>query len=176
MGELIVVEFKERYEADALLYAIEELEKNAVLDIQDSALIFKTPENELDIVHQENLSGQFSISGALYFGFLGAVVGWIISGGHLGTILFALQAGGLLGFIFGSIAAQYSSVGIPGSLIKEVGNALQPGNSVAFIAVRGDLTADRVVEQLRRFQGVVLRTSLPPAQEKILRTALAHAN
>jgi uncharacterized membrane protein len=176
MGDLIAVEFKERYEADAFLFAIQELAEKAVLDVEDSALVLKNGENELDIDQQENLSGQLSVSGALYFGFLGAVAGWIISGCSLGTILFTLQAGVLLGWIAGSVAVVCLKLGVPLSLIREVGNSLEPGHAAAFISVRGTAAAEHVFQQLDRFQGVVLRTSLPPAEEKKLRTALAHAH
>ncbi|MBI5570431.1 MAG: DUF1269 domain-containing protein [Desulfomonile tiedjei] len=176
MGDLIAVEFKERCEADAFVFAIQELGEKAVLDVEDSALVFKDGENELDIDQQENLSGQLSVSGALYFGFLGAVLGWIMSGGSLGTTLFTCQAGVLLGWIAGGVAVVCLNLGVPLSLIRELGNALEPGRAISFVSVRGTTAAEKVFEQLKSFQGVVLRTSLPPAEEKKLKTALAQAH
>lgn len=37
------------------------------------------------------------------------------------------------------------------------------------------VTADKLLEQMERFEGVVLRTSLPRAFEQELRSALSHA-
>jgi len=176
MRELVVFGCKKRYEAEAVLCALENLEKEAVIDIEDSAVVEKTLENEVKIQPQGKMSGQFSIAGALYFGLLGGVAGWIISGTLGGATLFGLQAGALIGAISGALAKELVGVGVPPSLAKKLAASIETGTSALIVSIRGSVTSGRVLESLKGAEAQVLQTSLQPPEEAKLKAALAARN
>lgn len=173
MGDLAVMEFKNRCDADAFLFALGELQEKAVIELEDSALFVKDRSGEGDVEHSRDFFAQLPTSGALYFGFLGAVIGWILSGAHFGGAFLGLQVGLVAGFAFGTIAGWLSNTGVPDILIKKMGGEIEPGNVALFLSVRGSLTSDRVLEVVRRFGGHLLHTSLAPKEEALLKKALA---
>jgi uncharacterized membrane protein len=63
-----------------------------------------------------------------------------------------------------------SDIGIDDGFIKEVGTAVEPGNSALFLLIR-DVTPDKVLDELTHFDAKVLRTSLSTEKEARLRAA-----
>jgi uncharacterized membrane protein len=173
MGDLAVMEFKNRCDADALLSALGELQKKAVIELEDSALFVKSKTGEIDVEHTRDFFAQLPTSGALYFGFLGAVIGWILSSASLGGALLGLQIGLVAGFGFGTIAGWLSNTGVPDFLIKKMATEIEPGNVALFLSVRGSLASERVLEVLKSFGGHLLHTSLAPDEEALLKKAMA---
>jgi uncharacterized membrane protein len=51
---------------------------------------------------------------------------------------------------------------------------IHPGDAALFVLIK-EMTADKVVEQIKDYGGVVLKTSLDDAKEQALRNALAGA-
>ena len=172
MGELAVLEFKQRCDADALLCALEELEQESVIELEDSALFVRRQDGETDVEHSQDFFAQLPTSGALYFGFLGGVVGWILSGASYGGALLGLQFGLVAGFILGTVAGWLSGTGVPDFLIKQVGTEIKPGNAALFLSVRGSLTSEKVLKMFRKFGGHLRHSSLAPDEEALLREAL----
>jgi uncharacterized membrane protein len=173
MGDLAVVEFKHRCDADAMLFALQELEKQALIEVEDSALFVKGKSGEIDVEHSRDFFAQLPTSGALYFGFLGAVIGWILSGAFFGGALLGLQFGLVAGFAFGTLAGWLSNTGVPDSLIKKMRAEIEPGNVALFLSVSGSLTSEKVLEVLKRFGGHLRHTSLAPDEEALLKEAVA---
>jgi uncharacterized membrane protein len=169
MGELVAVEFKEPYLANALLYELNELGKEYPVDIEDAAVIVKDENGAIQVSEEFDPFVQFAISGALYFGFLGATLGWIFSGAPL----VGLQIGALAGWIAGAVAGRYAPTGIPDECAKELEKTMKPGDAVLLASARNPWTSEKVVEVLKRFDGELLKTSLSPAEEAKLRKALA---
>ncbi len=173
MGELAVVEFKQRCDADALLSALEELQKDSVLELEDSALFVKRKDGETDVEHGWDFFSQLPTSGALYFGFLAALIGWILSGASYSGALLGLQFGLVVGFILGTVAGWLSKTGVPDFLIKKVGSEIEPGNVALFLSVRGSLTSEKALNIFQKFGGHLRHSSLAPNEEMLLREALA---
>jgi uncharacterized membrane protein len=79
-----------------------------------------------------------------------------------------MAVGAATGALFGK-AADY---GINDDFIREVSEAVQPGNSALFLLVR-EAQADKVIEALKPFGGKILHTSLSKEEETRLREAFA---
>ncbi len=58
--------------------------------------------------------------------------------------------------------------------MKDVAAVLQPGQAALFISAKR-ATSDRVVEEMRKFGGRILRTNLDRSQEQALREAFETA-
>jgi uncharacterized membrane protein len=75
----------------------------------------------------------------------------------------------------GAIAGALTDAGINDKFMKELGNALKPGDAALFVLVQ-DMTADKVLAEIKQHGGTVLHTSLDETREKVLRDALASAS
>jgi uncharacterized membrane protein len=56
--------------------------------------------------------------------------------------------------------------------MKELAASIQPGNAALFVLIK-NMTADKVLKEIKDAGGVVLKTSLDETQEQLLRDALA---
>jgi len=173
MGEYVVVAFKEPYMADALLTRLKEIDHDTVLDLEDSAVIVRAVDGTLSVTKALEPFGQLPISGAVYFGFVAGVFGWILSGASLGGALFGLQAGVLFGWIAGAVAGKVYPVGLPTATIDQVAEGVPAGASAVCIMARRSFTDERVLEELKKFDGVIVNSTLATTDEAQLKEALA---
>jgi uncharacterized membrane protein len=56
--------------------------------------------------------------------------------------------------------------------MKQLAASIHPGESALFVLIK-EMTADKVIDQIKDYGGVVLKTSLDDAKEQALRHALA---
>jgi uncharacterized membrane protein len=105
-------------------------------------------------------------AGAAGGSFWGLLIGLIFLNPLLGVV--AGAAGG-------AISGALTDVGINDKFMKELGSALKPGDAALFVLVQ-DMTADKVLGEIKEHGGVVLHTSLDETREKVLRDALAAAS
>ena len=65
-----------------------------------------------------------------------------------------------------------TDIGIDDNFMRDLGSTIAPGTSAIFVLVRKS-TPDRVLEDLSKFEGKVLRTSLSKEDEAKLQAALS---
>jgi len=78
-----------------------------------------------------------------------------------------------VGIVGGALSGALTDVGINDDFIRELGKTLEVGTSAIFILVR-KVTPDKVLEELKPFNGKVLQTSLSNVEEANLKAALAN--
>ncbi|MEB3122731.1 MAG: DUF1269 domain-containing protein, partial [Snowella sp.] len=71
----------------------------------------------------------------------------------------------------GALAGAFSDIGVDDNFIRELGETLQPKSSALFVLVR-KVTPDKVLEEVGKFGGKVLRTSLTKDEESQLQAVL----
>ena len=64
--------------------------------------------------------------------------------------------------------------GINDKFMKDLASSIQPGSAALFI-LANKITADKVIDRIKDFGGVVLKTSLDRSKEELLREALSSA-
>ncbi|MEH1771068.1 MAG: DUF1269 domain-containing protein [Nostoc sp.] len=69
-----------------------------------------------------------------------------------------------IGIASGALSDALTDVGINDDFIRELGKTLEPRTSAIFILAR-KVTLDKVLEELKPFDGKVLRTSLSNVEE-----------
>ncbi|MBI5250894.1 MAG: DUF1269 domain-containing protein [Desulfomonile tiedjei] len=175
MHELVVMGFQERYKADALLTAMDDLEKKCVIELEDAVLVVRDADGTVTVQQAMDTFSQIPTSSAVYFGFLGALTGWILSSGGLAGIAVGLQVGLVMGWILGTAAARYSDVGVPADLVRELSETVVPGSAALALAVRGEVCSEKVLEKLKEYDGKLIRTSLASQEEALIKKALAEA-
>jgi hypothetical protein len=95
-----------------------------------------------------------------------------VSAAEEGADLVFLDTEAMVGAGTGAVAGALTDYGIDDDFIRDLAKTLNPNSSAIFILVR-KMQPEKVLSELSRFRGKVLRTSLPPEQEARLQAALS---
>jgi uncharacterized membrane protein len=158
MSSLIAVGFKDEFTADAVLLELRKLQKEHLIDLEDAAVVIRDKDGKVKIKQTQELTS----AGALSGGFWGLLFGFIFFNPLLGWAI---------GAIAGGVSGALSDIGIDDSFIREVGSTIEPNTSAIFVLVRR-ATPDKVLEDLSKFKGKVLKTSLSNEDEAKLQAVL----
>lgn len=167
MSDLIVVAFEDANRADAVLTELREMQREYLIDLEDAVVAVRRPDGKVHLKQSVNLAGWGAASGGLWGALWGTLVGLLFLNPLVG---FAI--GTMVGAGTGALAGGLTDYGIDDDFARKLAQALQPGNSAIFILVR-KMQPEKVLGELARFRGSVLRTSLSPEQEAKLREALS---
>src|SRR3984893_17063583 len=167
MSELIVVAFEEPSKADEVLNELRTLQKGYLIDLEDAVVAVRRSDGKVQLKQSVNLVGMSAASGGLWGALWGTLVGLLFLNPLIG---FAM--GTMVGASTGALAGALSDYGIDDDFIRELASTLKPNNSAIFILVR-KMQPEKVLSELSRFRGRVLRTSLSPDQEARLQGALS---
>ena len=146
MADVIAVTFEGPDEAEAALKTIRSLEREADIQLSDTAVVRKDQDGKVT-VHNEMASG---------------TEGGIAIGALLGGILFAVfpLAGVAAGAVAGGLIGRAAEPGIDGKWVKEVSESLPSGGSALFLQIRGG-NHGLILGALRQHNGHIFQTSLP---------------
>ena len=157
MSDLIVIGFPDQFKAEEVLLDLRKLEREHLIDLEDAAIVVRNKDGKVKVKQTQELV----TSGALSGGFWGLLMGLIFF--HPMLAIFGVAVGALSGAL--------TDIGIDDNFIRELGNTIKPGTSAIFVLVRKS-TPDKVLEDLSKFEGKVLRTSLSHEDEAKLQAAL----
>ena len=157
MSELIVVAFDNATEADELMGKLGKLQKERLITLDDAAVVVRKQDGNVKVKQAHSLVGSGAMGGA-FWGML------------IGLLFLAPWLGLAIGAVSGALAGKMTDIGIDDNFIKEVGATIKPGNSAAFLLVR-ESTPDKVLDELKGFNGTVLKTSLSKENEAKLKVA-----
>ncbi|MEV7142650.1 DUF1269 domain-containing protein [Streptomyces tauricus] len=154
MTDLVVLGFSDKEKAESVLRLSNDLSKQELLDLEDAALAWRTPDGKIHVRQSFSPTAHGAAGGALW--------------GTLFGMLFLMPVfGAAVGASTGALAGKLTDVGINDAFIKEIAGTLEPGRAAVFALVRRS-TPDRVREALRPFGPTVLRTSLTKEREEEL--------
>src|SRR5262247_3310899 len=166
MSDLIAVGFKGEDTADQVLNKLQALQKEYLIDLEDSCVVVRDQGGQVHLKQAINLTRMGATTGGLQGTMWGTLIGLLFLNPLIGMV-----AGAAVGAGSGALAGALSDYGIDDTFIRSVGSTIAPGSSALFVLVRS-VTADRVLPELRPFEGTVLRTSLSNEQEARLQQAL----
>ena len=166
MSDLIAVGFKGEDTADQVLNKLTALQKEYLIDLEDSCIVVRDQSGRVHLKQAVDLTGLGATTGGLKGAVWGTLIGLLFLNPLIGLV-----AGAALGAGSGALAGALSDYGIDDNFIRSVGSTIEPGSSALFVLVRS-VTADRVLPELQPFAGTVLRTSLSNEQEARLQQAL----
>ncbi|MDQ1040254.1 putative membrane protein [Streptomyces sp. V3I8] len=154
MTDLVVLGFSDKEKAESVLRLSKDLSQQELLDLEDAALAWRTPDGKIHVRQSFSPTGHGAAGGALW--------------GTLFGMLFLMPVfGAAVGTATGALAGKLTDVGINDAFIKEIAGTLEPGRAAVFALVRRS-TPDRVRDALRPFGPTVLRTSLTKEREEEL--------
>jgi len=161
MSDLIVIGFKDETKADEVILDLIKLEREYLISLEDAAIVIRNKDGKVKVKQTQELVS----SGALSGGFWGLLFGFIFFNPLLGWAV---------GAAAGAISGAVTDIGIDDNFIREVGSTIEPGTSAIFFLIRKS-TPDKVLEDLSKFEGKVLKTSLSKEDEAKLQAALTKA-
>ena len=157
MSDLIVVGFKDEFKADEVMSELRRLQSEYLVDLEDAAVVVRNQEGKVKIKQAQELVAAGAVSGSYW--------------GVLLSVLFFNPIFALVGAAAGALSGALTDIGIDDNFMRDLGSTIEPGPSAIFVLIRKS-TPDRVLANLSKFEGKVLRTSLSKEDEAKLQAAL----
>ncbi|PZO38448.1 MAG: hypothetical protein DCF19_16110 [Pseudanabaena frigida] len=161
MSSLIAIGFNDEFTADAVVLELRKLQQEHLIDLEDAAIAIRNKEGKVQIKQTQELTASGALSGGLW-------------GLLFGFIFFNPLLGWAVGALAGGVSGALTDIGIDDNFIRDVGSTITPGTSAIFVLVRR-ATSDKVLEDLSKFKGKVIKTSLSNEDEAKLQAVLAKA-
>ncbi len=158
MSDLIVVGFKDEFKADEVMSELRRLQSEYLVDLEDAAVVIRNQEGKVKIKQAQELVAAGAVSGSYW--------------GILLSVIFFNPIFALVGAAAGALSGALTDIGIDDNFMRDLGSTIEPGTSAIFVLVRKS-TPDRVLADLSKFEGKVLRTSLSKEDEAKLQAALS---
>jgi uncharacterized membrane protein len=161
MATLVVIDYENEVKAEEVRLALLKMQKEYLIDLEDAVVVVRDQQGRVRLRQLYNLTAAGAVSG----GFWGALIGLIFM-----NPLFGMAIGAAAGAISGALR----DVGIDDNFMKELGQTLKPGTAALCVLIR-QMTPDKVVDELKKFGGTLIKTNLCHENETKLRDALAAA-
>jgi uncharacterized membrane protein len=159
MSELIVAGFNGEFTADEVLLDLLKMKQIHLIDLDYAVVVARRDDGTIRVSHNNVLVHADATAGGQWGTLFGGPVGYII--------------GGIIGAVIGETVKGLKKIGIQDDFIKDVSETLEPGSSAIFIRVRKSLS-DKVVEELKKFNAKLLRSSLTITSEAELLKELSN--
>jgi uncharacterized membrane protein len=153
-----VIDYESEVKAEEVRLALLKMQKEYLIDLEDAVVVVREQNGKVKLRQLYNLTAAGAASG----GFWGALMGLIFL-----NPLFGFAIGAAAGAISGALR----DVGIDDGFMKQLGQTLKPGTAALCILIR-HMTPDKVVEELQKFGGTLIKTNLCNENEAKLREAL----
>ncbi|MEB3191959.1 MAG: DUF1269 domain-containing protein [Snowella sp.] len=158
MSDLIVIAYDDEFKAEEVRLTLAKLQVEHLIELEDAAVVVKDDKGKIKLKQAVNLTSAGAASG----GFWGLLIG---------TLFFSPLLGVAVGAASGALAGALSDVGVDDNFMRELGETLKPSTSALFVLVR-KVTPDKVLEEVGKYGGKVLRTSLSKDEEAQLQEVL----
>ena len=162
MAQLLVFGLDSPQTAEKVFELAGELNRQQLLELADAAWVERTGDGKVKLHQSINRTA----AGASYGAASGALWGTLIGLLFLNPLAGAVVGAGV-GAGSGALGGSLTDIGIPDDLIRDIGQALQPGKAAVFFLAR-NATVDRVIEAIRPYNPTVIQTNLSRASEREL--------
>jgi uncharacterized membrane protein len=160
MATLTAWKFGSPYGADDALATLEKLQSEALIQVQDAAIVSWEPGKRKPTTHEMHSAKRAGALGGAFWGFL------------FGLIFFVPFLGMAVGAGMGALTGSLVDVGISDSFIDRVRHQVTPGTSALFL-LSSDAVFDRVRAEFADSDAELISTNLSAEQEEKLREAFS---
>jgi uncharacterized membrane protein len=157
VSELVVIAFDNETGAAEMRDALVNLQKQKLVTLGDAAVVIRRADGKVKVKQAVNLVGTGALGGA-FWGML------------IGLLFWAPWLGLAIGALSGALGGALSDYGVDDGFVREVAGTIQPGHSALFLLIR-EATPDKLVDELKQFNGKIMQTSLSKDDEARLREA-----
>jgi uncharacterized membrane protein len=159
MSTLVVIDYESEVKAEEVRLALLKMQKEYLIDLADAVVVVREANGKVKLRQLYNLTAAGAVSG----GFWGALIGLLFL-----NPLFGMAIGAATGAVSGALR----DVGIDDNFMKELGATLKRGTAALCVLIR-QMTPDKVVEEIQKFGGTLIKTNLCNENEAKLREALS---
>jgi uncharacterized membrane protein len=159
MSTLVVIDYESEVKAEEVRLALLKMQKQYLIDLADAVVVVRDDKGKVKLRQLYNLTA----AGAATGGFWGALMGLLFL-----NPLFGFAIGAAAGAVSGAL----KDVGIDDNFMKELGTTLKPGTAALCVLIR-QMTADKVIDEIQKFGGTLIKTNLCNENEAKLREALS---
>jgi uncharacterized membrane protein len=163
MADFVAIEYDDEFKAQEVRLTLLKLQKEYLIDLADAVVAVKDSKGKVKLHQAVNMTA----TGAARGGFWGTLVGLLFFGPFFGI-------GTLAGAAAGAVSGALTDIGIDDNFMKKLSEGFKPGTSALFVLVRS-ATADKVLEEIKKYGGTVLHTSLCHENQAKLQAALNEA-
>ena len=156
MATLVVLKFPTAEGAQTMLYTLENLQKQQLIQIQDGAIITWPAGAKKPKTQQLSSTTAAGALGGAFWGLL------------FGLLFFVPFFGLAVGAAMGALAGHFTRYGIDESFIDQVRAKVTPGTSALFLLTSGAVV-DKVAAAVKGQQFEIIQTNLSKEQEDQLR-------
>jgi uncharacterized membrane protein len=161
MSDLVAIVYPSEAKAEEVRQRLFKLQREYLIKFSDAVIAVKTEAGPVKLNQLVNTTA----AGAARGSFWGLLVGILFLNPLIGVAL---------GTASGALGGALTDYGINDAFMKELSENLQPGKAALFVLIE-EMTADKVLSEIRDAGGTVLKTSLDDSKENMLRDALAKA-
>ncbi|MER6950248.1 DUF1269 domain-containing protein [Nonomuraea sp. NPDC000554] len=161
MSHLIAIAYPDVATANQVRDKLFGLQKENLIQLEDVAVVERRPDGKIKLHQTRSTVGVGAAGGALW-------------GGLIGLLFFMPLLGMALGAAGGAAGGAMTDVGVDDSFMRELGTKLAPGTAALFVLVVRS-TPDKVLPEVAKFGGHIMKTSLSNEAETQLRQALETA-
>lgn len=167
MSTLVVFDFDGIHTADEVLNKLRSLQKEYLIDLEDSCVVERDKGGKVHIKQAVNLTAVGAAAGGTRGLLLGGLVGLLFLNPLVGMAI-----GGITGAGFGALSGSLADYGIQDDFIRKIGETIPEGSSALFVLFRS-VTEDKVLPVIEPYKPRILKTSLSNEAETKLRSALS---
>jgi uncharacterized membrane protein len=167
MSDLVVFDFDGIHTADEVLNKLRSLQKEYLIDLEDSCVVERDKDGKVHIKQAVNLTSFGAARGGLSGALWGTLVGLLFLNPLAGMAIGALAGAGA-----GALTGSLADYGINDDFVRRLAQTIPPGSSALFVLVRS-VTFDKVLPEIEPYKPRVLRTSLSDEAEAKLKATLA---
>jgi uncharacterized membrane protein len=157
MSTLTAWKFQTPTGADAVLLKLEQLEKEALIQIHDSAVVSWPEGAKKPWTREAPTVGKSALGG----GFWGLL---------FGLIFFVPLLGAAIGAATGAVLSSLKEVGIDEQFVRQIREKVTPGTSALFL-LTSEAVYDKIAPEFEEFDAELISTNLSNEQEAKLREA-----
>src|SRR5262249_34708496 len=169
MSSLVVLGFDGMHTADDVLNKLRALQREYLIDLEDSCVVERDRAGKVYIKQAVNLTAIGAATGGSRGALWGALVGLLFLNPLAGMAIGAITGAGT-----GALAGSLSDYGIPDDFVKKLGDTIPNESSALFILFKS-VNEDKVLPELEAYKPRILKTSLSNVGEEKLRGALSKA-
>jgi uncharacterized membrane protein len=159
MSTLAVIAYPEQGTAGQAAATLSRLQKEYLIELEDIAWVTKDASGKMKLHQATSLTGVAASGGAMW-GFI------------FGLLFLAPVAGLAIGAASGALVGHFSDIGINDKWIKEVAGSIPANGSALFVLARNSQN-ERVLPEMAKLGGKVIKTSLTEEQQGALSDALS---
>lgn len=161
MSDLIAVAYRDLPTAEQARDTLVQLQREHVVELADLAVVERKENGKIKLHQSRNLAAAGALGGAAW-------------GGLIGLIFFMPLLGMAVGSATGAAMGASSDAGVDDDFMRDLGQHLVPGAAALFVLVT-KRNPDKVIPEMARFGGQLIRTSLSNEEEQHLRDAVKAA-